>query len=1364
MTGNTDKKRNLAGRLNDLSPEKRAAIEKLLKQKGIESPEISTESAAVPLIPVPRDGDLPLSFDQQRTWFLHQLDPQTSAFNLQINIQLDAPVDLLQRAVNESVARHEILRTIYRMGALEPIQVVRPPHSTELQVVDLAGLVFAGLAFDEIADRFNRIVREQRELPFDLETGPVWRAVLFKANERQTALCMTIHHIATDGWSSNRLMDELRELCLSYVRGTPAKLPPLPIQYADYAVWQRRWLTGEVIEAKLNYWRARLAGMPMALELHTDFPRPATQTDHGASIRSYLSPSLSGELKALAQNQRVTLFMTLLAIYKVLLSRYTGQTDIVAGTPIAGRNRPEVENVQGLFLNSLVLRTDLSGDISFREALERVRDTVLGSFAHQDMPFEKLVAALQPQRDLSRNPLFQAHFNKVIVPALNSKDVMEGKVYIAEGQSEFDVSLWVEEHPEVIGLVFNFNTDLFRASTIERMAGHFASLAQAVVTDPEQRLSALPLLTDDERRRLTEDWNNTRRAFPVDPFTRLFERQVAQAPLAVALMFEGEHLDYRELNARANRLAHYLRGLGVGPGIKVGICLERGLDMVIGVLGVLKAGGVYIPLDPAYPGERLAFMLEDSQATVVLSQGDMLASLPVQNAHVVNLDRDQEAIAQQGEENLAYSPGPEDLAYILYTSGSTGKPKGVQIPHRALSNFLHSMAREPGLDRSDVLVAVTTLSFDIAGLELYLPLISGARLVLASRETAADGTALAALLAACDASVMQATPATWRLLLASGWEGSPKLKILCGGEALPRDLAETLLPRCASLWNMYGPTETTIWSTTYRVESGSGQIPIGRPIANTQVFILDAHLQPVPIGVGGELYIGGAGVAHGYWRRPELTAERFIPDPFSAEPGARLYKTGDRARYLEDGNIEYLGRNDFQVKIRGFRIELGEIEAELMKHPRVREAVVAVREDVPGDKRLVAYLIAAGAEELKPEDMRAHLKADLPEYMVPSAFVMLESFPLTPNGKLDRKALPAPSGARQNVDSFYIAPQTPNEQTLAEIWCEVLGVERVSVGDNFFDIGGHSLLAIRTIVKFKEKTGKVLVARNFYQQTLGQLAASVDDPVERQIRVSNTPGFSLEPFFFGSADRTLFGLLRIAQQPRGVGVVLCQPHAHEYIRCHRAFHGLGQRLAKQGFYVLVFDYYGTGDSAGDYEDGMVSGWKDDVNTAIDALKQRMSLERVCLVGMRLGGTLAAMACAGRADVDALALWDTITTGSDIADELAKIRMLQALDPVQQRDVDYADVLGYPLTMEMVSQLNEIDLFSIARLPVPKLLILETSGEGNGHRLADRAKASGSHVEYQEIDEARVWVREPYESIVPQKAISMLVSWLSEVFS
>jgi amino acid adenylation domain-containing protein len=719
----------------------------------------------------------------------------------------------------------------------------------------------------------------------------------------------------------------------------------------------------------------------------------------------------------------------------------------------------------------------------------------LGAYAHQELPFERLVEELAPARSRSHAPLFQVMCVLQNAPkqTLELSGVSLEPMEVDSGASKFDLTLFISEGPDGLSGELEYKADLFEAETIRRMLGHWEVLLEGIATDPSRHFSELPLLPEAERQQLLVEWNATQVAYPHEIcLPQLFEAQVERTPEAIAVACGDQTLTYRELNARANQLAHYLRTRGVGPEVLVGFCMERSLELLVALLGILKAGGAYVPLDPAYPQERLAFMLTDSQAPVLLTHQRLVEALPRHGAQVVCVDADWASIAQEPTDNPPREVAADQLAYVLYTSGSTGKPKGVQIPHRAVVNFLQAMRQQPGMTAHDVLLAVTTLSFDIAALELFLPLSVGARVVLVSRAVAADGQQLLQMLTTTKATVMQATPATWRLLLEAGWQGSERLTVLCGGEALPRALAQQLLTRAAAVWNLYGPTEATIWSAVSKVESGEGPVAIGRPIANTQFYVLDGHGQPVPIGVPGELYIGGAGVARGYLHRPELTAERFIQDPFSPESDARLYKTGDLVRYRPDGTLEFLGRLDQQVKVRGFRIELGEVEAVLQEQAGVREAVVVARADGPGDQRLVAYVAPTQEPAPTASELYTFLKARLPEYMIPSAFVFLEALPLTPNGKVDRNALPQPKGGRPELESTFVAASDTLEHQLTVIWEEVLGIRTIGVEDDFFELGGHSLLAVQLFARIETRMGKRLPLLTLFERpTIAHLAHSL---------------------------------------------------------------------------------------------------------------------------------------------------------------------------------------------------------------------------------------------------------------------------------
>src|SRR6266404_3701548 len=1082
----------LAERIATLSPEKRALLESRLKQNNSAKIQLS--------IPARQNhAPAPLSFAQQRLWFLDQLEPERSIYNMTYGARLQGPLNVqaLRSALNTIVNRHEVLRTTINGVGGNPIQIIHQDESVCLSTIDLSKSPEL-----QRQDELQSCLRNEFQRPFNLSRDLMLRATLVRLDPAQHILLLMTHHIASDGWSSGILWQELAALYGAYLRGEANPLPELPIQYADYAEWQRQWLQGEVLQRQLSYWKEHLSGVPI-LDLPTDRPRPAVQTYRGARQSFVFPKTLCDQLRGLSRKEGVTLFMTLLAAFQTLLQRYSGQDDIAVGSPIAGRTRSETEGLIGFFVNTLVLRDDLSGNPSFREVLHRVRQMALGAYEYQDIPFDKLVEELHPDRDLSRSPLFQVMFAFQNVPRQTREllGLTVSPVEIINETAKFDLSLYTWEEKEGLRARLEYNTDLYDDATISRMLGHFETLLEGIVSNPEQRICDLPILNEAERHQVVVEWNDRRRDYPRENcIHELFEAQVEKTPDSVAAVFEEKQLTYRELNTKANQLAHYLQELGVGPGALVGICVERSLEMIIGLLSILKAGGAYVPLDPAYPKERLAFMLQDAQVAVLITQQQLRSELPSEHgARLLCIDTEWAQVAEQSDINPDDTATPEDLAYVIYTSGSTGKPKGVQISHGAGVNFLSSMQAEPGLTAADTLLAVTTLSFDIAGLELYLPLSVGARVVIVSRETAIDGVVLAENLAKSGATMMPATPTTWRMLLETGWQGSDHLKILCGGEVLTPDLATELLTRCSSLWNMYGPTETTIWSSIHEVHGVRGAVPIGRPIGNTQIHILDRHQQPLPIGVPGELYIGGDGLARGYLNRSELTDEKFVADPFNPATGKRLYKTGDLARWMPDGNIEVLGRLDHQIKIRGFRIELGEIEAAIKQHSAVRDTVVVVQENDSGDKQLVGYVVEERGSGPAADELRNVLRQKLPDYMIPAAIVIVDAFPLTPNGKLDRNALPRPD-REGSASETYEPPRTPAEETMAKIWADVLKVERVGVHDNFFDLGGHSLLATKVISRVRATFRIDLPLRSLFQApTVAALVAIIMEDQAKEL-------------------------------------------------------------------------------------------------------------------------------------------------------------------------------------------------------------------------------------------------------------------------
>ncbi|EKE99927.1 MULTISPECIES: non-ribosomal peptide synthetase [unclassified Tolypothrix] len=1054
-----------------------------------------------PIEKAPRDGVLPLSFAQTRLWFLEQLEPGNSTYNLCRTLKLQGALNVtaLEESLNEIIRRHEILRTTFTSVDGQAVQVINADLSLKIQILNLQNLSPQAQELE-----VQRLVKQAAQQSFDLSTPPLFKTLLLQLAAQEYLLIFTIHHIIADGWSAGVIISELAALYESFCTGKSSPLGELSIQYGDFAVWQHQWLQGEIFQQQMDYWKQQLSGTLPVLELPTDRPRSAIQTFAGKKQFFTIPHHLTSALKTLSQQEGVTLFMTLLAAFQTLLYRYTGQEDILIGSPIANRNRAEIEELIGFFVNTIVLRTNLLGKLSFRELLKQVREVTLGAYAHQDLPFEQLVEELQPERNLSHTPLFQVMFalqnapmGKLKLPDLN---IQIDEVDIE--RSQFDLTLFLTETNQGLTGAFEYNSDLFDADTIIRMQGHFQTLLQGVVANPEQYLSNLPILTEPELHHLLIEQNHTQTNYPSVCIHQLFEAQVEKTPDAVAVVFENQQLTYRELNQRANQLAHYLQKLGVEPEVLVGICVERSLEMIVGLLGILKAGGAYVPLDPAYPQKRLGYMLANSQLSVLLTQKLLLENLPPHHAQVVCLDVDLERISQQNTSNLTHKIAPENLAYVIYTSGSTGKPKGVQISHSAVVNFLMAMRQTPEITQQDILLSVTTLSFDIAALEIYLPLIVGAQLVLVSREETSDGIQLAKRLTSSGATVMQATPATWRMLMAAGWSGNQQLKILCGGEALDATLAQQLQQRGKELWNLYGPTETTIWSAVYQVEN---TIAVGHPIANTQFYILDAYNQPVPIGVAGELHIGGAGLARGYLHQPELTAQKFISNPFNPDSASRLYKTGDLVRYRSDRTIEFLGRIDNQVKLRGFRIELGEIESLLNQHPFVQASVVIVREDEPGDKSLVAYVVLKPEQTLTLANLRGFLAEKVPNYMLPSAFVTLEKLPLTPNGKIDRRALPAPDTTR-NLARIFLAPRNFIEEVIAETWQQVLGIKQVSINDNFFELGGHSLLATQVISRLRKILAIDLSLRYlFASPTIAELAKTIQQTIKAQLGLNIPP-------------------------------------------------------------------------------------------------------------------------------------------------------------------------------------------------------------------------------------------------------------------
>ncbi|MCC5667069.1 amino acid adenylation domain-containing protein [Nostoc sp. CHAB 5784] len=1156
-----------------------------------------------------KQQNFPLSFAQKRLWFLEQLQPGLSVYNVPSALRLTGKLNIngLGQSLQSIVRRHEILHSSFSVVDDEPVQNITANFTLTLPLVDLRGLSPEHQAAQVMQQANLLTVR-----PFQLTQAPLFRVALLQLSTTEYVLLFVMHHIIADYWSMRVLVRELALLYQGYSKGQPSILPDLSIQYVDFATWQQKWLQSEARTTQLTYWKEQLQNCPCELSLPIDYPRPARQTFKGARQFFTLSLELSDRLRQLSQQQGATLFMTMLTAFNVLLYRYSGQKDILVGSTVTSRDRPEIANLIGLFVNNLVFRTNLSGNPSFCDLLNQVRETVLAALSHQELPFEDLVEQLQPERNLSQNPLFQVMFilHNTKSQSTNLAGLTIEPLETEHSTARFDLSLDMSETPRGLTGTFEYSTDLFQAATIDRLIHNFQTLLHGIGENPDQHIAELPLLTENEQQQLLVQWNDTVVEIPDLCVQELFAQQAQRTPDKIAVIFENKSLTYIELNTKANQLADYLQKLGVQTETRVGICCDRSLEMAIALLAVLKAGAAYIPLDPAYPQERLGFILQDAQISILLTQNRLLNLLPENPAEILCIDTQLNFIDNLESDNPLVKVDPNQLAYLIYTSGSTGTPKGVQILHRGLTNFLNAMAKMPGLTAKDSLLAVTTLAFDIAALEIFLPLIVGASLVLVQREVTLDGVQLAAAIEQHQITVMQATPATWRLLLASGWRGKEDLKILCGGEALDNSLAQQLISFSREVWNLYGPTETTIWSAVQKL-SPRESVTIGRPIANTLFYVLDDHLQPVPVGVPGELYIGGVGVARGYWQRPELTAQRFLANPFgkgvgsgewgvgsrgggeqgskgelklnsstseldestsepqgfqcpmphdatcfkSAEPPNAvappcpmpnaLYKTGDRVRYLKNGNLEYLGRLDNQVKIRGYRIELGEIEGVLQKHPEVAQAVVTLKEDEPRERRLVAYIVpntphpnpplSKGREleplpnlpqgigrELEPllnppqgtgrvpdraggvkTAIRSFLATKLPVYMIPTAIVVLEKLPLTPNGKVDRLALP--DADVNSVATTVTAPHTPTEELLAGIWASVLGIESVGIDDNFFNLGGHSLFATRVVSQIRQVFSVELPLRHLFETPILANLALVIDQMRQSQSLSVAP-------------------------------------------------------------------------------------------------------------------------------------------------------------------------------------------------------------------------------------------------------------------
>ena len=1062
---------------------------------------------------------VPLSPYQESLWFLHHLSPTSAAYHISATVRLTGSLSVaaLEYSLERLVQRHDALRTTLTAAAdRQPYQIIHPILEPQFSFRDLRDF-----PAPERILRAREVVQIESNCPFDLEAGPLMRVLLLRLDDFEHHLLLVLHHIVSDAWSLVNCAREIMVFYKEYLTGDPAWTRSVVAQYSDFSVQQRNYLKGERLEQLRTYWLNRLDGLEV-LEMPTDHPRPPGQTFDGALLSRNLDPDLWRALRRLSSRLGVTPHVMLLAAFDVMIHRYTGKSDLGVATPVATRGTRSLHAALGMLVNTVVIRTDMSGDPTFVELIERVGSQIDEAFAHQEIPFAQVVTALKPDREGGFPPLAQIMFSMVNVPCpkLCLQDLESSILEIEREGAQFDLTCSVTDIADMRGrLAIEYNTALFDEKTIERMLAHYSTLLASIVADPQQPISRLAMINETEREQLLVTWNRT--DSPTDltqTLPQMLADQARRTPEALAVVCEPKRYTYEEFDHRSNQVAQFLESLGVGPGKPVGIAMRRSADLVVALVGVMKCGGVYVPLDPAYARARLNYMLADSGAKVLITEHGLLSEFERHANHVqiVYLDDDWMTLTERDELAPAFRAHADDLAYIMYTSGSTGEPKGVGIPHRALTNFLHSMAVEPGITSKDCLLAVTSPSFDISLLELTLPLTTGATVVIVDERTAADGVRLKEAMEQCQASIMQATPATWRLLVDSGWAGSPDLKLLCGGEELTRDLAQELLKRCGSLWNMYGPTETTIWSAVHRVSAHDEVIPIGRPIANTQLYVLDAAGEPAGIGVPGELCIGGAGLARGYINKPERTDQAFV-EFFADGSGRLIYKTGDVARFQPDGTLRFMGRLDHQVKVRGYRIELGEIEAALREHESVGHAVTVTRTDHSGMQSLVAFVVPATNQVISPAVLRSFVRNKLPPYMVPSAIVPLQEIPRLPNGKTNRRALIEYDGEMLVRQEAPVGSPDALERSLVDIWEDILEVGPIGVNDDFFDLGGHSLLSAQLMAEISQQFGVQPSLASFLQgPTVRELAALIrkrSDATQWSPLVSLQPGGDRPPLY-----------------------------------------------------------------------------------------------------------------------------------------------------------------------------------------------------------------------------------------------------------
>lgn len=1360
-----------------------------------------------PIEPADRSGALELSFAQQRMWFLQQLEPDSIAYHLPSATRLRGSIDIvaMRRTFQRIAERHETLRTVFRETEGRATQSILPEAVVPLTVIDLSYIEPAEAREAEVARHTSEAVSK----PFDF-AKPLWRVTLLRLAVDDHVLVFVAHHAISDGWSMAVFVREFGAIYRAQLEAAPDGLPPLSIQYADYALWQRRQMTGE-LDRQLSYWRDKLAGAPPALDLPTDRPRPARATGRGARHVHRLDDRIVAAINELARSSGTTQSITLLAAFNVLLHRYTGQRDILIGSPVANRTRREVENLIGFFANTLIYRTDITGDPSFTELLTRVRNTALEAYSNQDLPFERLVNELKVERDLSLTPLFQVMF--VLQDAKDVKLELPGvsleMMPVGEVAAKFDITLTVSETSQGTFAEYVYSTDLFDNDSIARLAKRFEMLLGSIAADPAAPVAALNLMPDAERDMLRRMSTGPTRDYSLaTPVHELISDRAQQWPEHVAAADEHGHLTYAELERRTAALALHLRGRGVDRGDRVAICVERSTELLVAVLGAIKAGAGYLPLDPGYPPKRLRMMLGDADPACVIAHAptvEVLASLrsAQSSAKVVDdlvmVDRPETwAVPDPRSMPQTEPAGPDDPVYLLYTSGSTGNPKGVISHHRGIVNRILGMQESFQLQQDDVMLQKTPAGFDVSVWELLWPLLAGAKIVFARPEGHRDPHYLAETIVERRVTTMHFVPSMLRAFL----EGVPQdvlarcgqslRRVFSGGEALSFELKELFFERLPGvrLFNQYGPTEAAVDVTLHECRPGGTRraVPIGKPVQNVQIHILDKHLQPLPPRLPGELHIGGVQVATGYLGRPELTAVHFISDPFDPSGRGRLYKTGDLARWAADGEIEFLGRLDHQVKIRGQRIEPGEVEQALMaltlSEGRFRQvAVIAQTKGGADDAHLVAYLVMDDAAARPAiEDVRDGLAAVLPEGWIPSHFMFIDALPIGPNGKLDRRMLPKPAEAaaadegdggwtgRSALREAYVAPRTPVESELAAVWRDVLKLPRIGVHDNFFALGGDSIISIQIIARARSAGMEIKPRDMFQRQTIAELAEVVSAPALRNVPaqppVTHAPRSTVQPLMFGPADAPLYGCFHAPTGPSdGTAVLICQPVGYEFIRCHRCLRNLAQRLAAKNLPVLRFDYMGCGDSAGDAEDVSLEAWLTSVAAASKELRRRTEVRRLVVVGLRFGATLAAIAAAkGLLDADRLVLWQPFITGQSSLTVSQAAHERHTTWSAKEFGELPADVppeqLGYRWSQQLMSDLQRLDLMQLPAAHSRRALIVDNAEERAFTDFARHLATGGSRVETAHVPDPGIWDAEPYLAAMPYASVERIISWIS----